>query len=317
MPHRSPRRRAVLLAGSAVVAALALSGLSTTGALYTDSKSVGSNTFTTRAACAAGTGYPTAVKALGPTFYYRFGEAAGATTVADSSGNGNTGTVRTSSPNTGVAPALTFGAAGSGLIWCDTTGLTSPKIVGTLNSGSFVVWPSARANLNTFSIMAWVRTSTTTGGRILGQSSSTWAKDVHYDRQLIFTDTGHVAFDVYPGFNYAMTSTAALNDGLPHFLVATLGPAGATLYVDGVLDQSDPTRTTAETYTTNENVNPPPAGAPRTPDGQGYWRVGWDNLASWGATDFGLNGVIDEAALFENQQLGAGQVAGLWAKNHW
>ncbi len=317
MPRRSPRSRIGLVTASAALASLAMTGLSTTAALYTNSASLGANTFTTRAACSAGTAYPGAVKALGPTFYYRFGEAAGATTVADFSGNGNTGTVRTSSPTAAVAPALTFGAANSGLIWCDATGLTSPNIVGTLSSGSFVVWPSARANLNTFSIMAWVRTSTATGGRIIGQSSSTWAKDVHYDRQLIFTDTGHVAFDIYPGFNYAMVSTAALNNGLPHFLVATLGPAGATLYVDGVLDKTDVTRTTAETYTNNENVNPPPAGGPKTPDGQGYWRVGWDNLASWGATDYGLSGVIDEAALFENQQLTGAQVSALWAKNHW
>ena len=140
--------------------------------------------------CALGTGYPAAVTALAPTFYYRFGEAAGATTVADSSGNANTGTVRTSSPTAAVAPALTFGAANSGLIWCDSTGLTSPKTVGTLSSGSFVVWPSARNNLNTLTVMAWVRTSSATGGRIIGMSSSTWAKDVHYDRQLIFDNTG-------------------------------------------------------------------------------------------------------------------------------
>jgi hypothetical protein len=274
-------------------------------------------TFTTRAACSAGTGYPAAVVALGPTFYYRFGEAAGATTVADSSGNGADGIVRQSSPVGGVASPVTFGAAGTGLIWCDgTDGMTSPGTPGALGSGSFVVWPTARPNPSTFTEMAWVRTTSSTGGRVIGMSSSTWAYDVHYDRQLVVDDAGHVRFEIYPGSRYTLTSTSTVNDGKPHFLVATLGPAGASLYVDGVREQYDPAQTTAETYTGNETVSPTGTG-PTTPDGQGYWRVGWDNISGWGATDFGLAGVVDEAALFEGKALTPAEVAALWSTNHW
>jgi hypothetical protein len=291
-------------------------GLTSTGATMTAS-ATSTGTFTTRAACSAGTGYPAAVVALGPTFYYRFGEAAGATSVADSSGNGNDGTVRQSSPVGGVASPVTFGAAGSGLIWCDTThGMTSPSTPGALGSGSFVVWPTARPNLNTFTEMAWVRTTSSTGGRVIGMSSSTWALDVHYDRQIVVDDAGHARFEIYPGFRYTLTSSMAVNDGKPHLLVATLGPSGASLYVDGVRDRFDPAQTTAETYTGNETVSPTGTG-PATPDGQGYWRVGWDNINGWGATDFGLGGVVDEAALFENKALTPAEVATLWSTNHW
>ena len=310
------RRTRARLAACVVVAGLTTLGVSSTGATMTASATA-SGTFTTRAACSAGTGYPAAVVALNPTFYYRFGEAAGATTVADSSGNGNDGIVRQSSPVGGVAGPVTFGAAGTGLIWCDgTDGMTSPGMPGALGSGSFVVWPTARPNLNTFTEMAWVRTASSTGGRVIGMSSSTWAYDVHYDRQLVVDDAGHVRFEIYPGFRYTLTSTSVVNDGKPHFLVATLGPAGAALYVDGVREQDDPAQTTAETYTGNETVSPTGTG-PATPNGQGYWRVGWDNISGWGATDFGLDGVVDEAALFEGTALTPAEVANLWSTNHW
>ncbi len=320
---RGHRAALVVLAcalGLLVTGPTGLTGARPTAATYT---AVGGTdgSFTTRTACAAGTGFPAAVTALGPSFYYRFGEAAGAATVADSSGNGNTGVVRQSSPNAGVAPPLVLGAAGSGLIWCDATaGLTSASTPGALNSGSFVVWTTARPNLNTFTIMAWVRTTSTQGGRVIGMSSSTWARDVHYDRQLVIDDGGRVRFEIYPGFRYTLTSPGVVNDGAPHFVAATLGPAGAALYVDGVRVQNDPAQTTAETYTANEQrLPPPPAGGSggATPNAQGYWRVGWDNISGWGASDFGLAGVIDEAALFENRQLTPAEVAALWAANHW
>ncbi len=317
MRPRSPSRRALLrLASAGALGVLALAGLSSTGAVMT-ATATSTGTFGTRVACSAGTGYPAAVQALAPTFYYRFGEAAGAATVADSSGNGNTGTVRQSSPVPATAPPVTFGVAGSGLIWCDgTDGMTSASTPGGLASGSFVVWPSARPNLNVFTEMAWVRTASTTGGRVIGMGSSTWAQDVHYDRQLVIDDAGHARFEIYPGFRYTLTSSMAVNDGKAHFLAATLGPGGAALYVDGVRDQFDPAQTTAETYTGNE-VAVPPGPGPATPDGQGYWRVGWDNINGWGATDFGLAGVVDEAALFENRALTPAEVAALWATNHW
>jgi hypothetical protein len=296
-------------------------GVERSGATLTDTETVNAGSLVTRAACTTPSSYAAAVTALNPTFYWRFSEAATATTVADSSGNGNVGTVVTSSPTAGVAAPLTLGVANSGLVQCDGTGLTSPSIPGTLSSGSYVVWPTARPNADTFTIMAWVRTTSTTGGRIIGQGSSTWAKDKHYDRMIFLDNAGHAVFGLYPKKFYYLRSSLAVNDGKPHLLAATLGPAGAALYVDGVRDQFDPSQYTAEYYKNNETTTP--TSTTTTPDGQGYWRVGWDNLAGWKTTgqpqptDFGLNGVIDEAALFEGTQLTDAQIAGLWAANHW
>jgi hypothetical protein len=314
---------ALLLAVASVLLTLGVPGLQVgrSGASLTDTEMVNTGSLVTRAACTTPSSYAAAVTALNPTFYWRFSEAAGATSVADSSGHGNAGTVVTSSPTVGVAAPLTLGAANSGLVQCDGTGLTSPSIPGTSSSGSYVVWPSPQPNSNTLSITAWVRTTSTTGGRIIGQGSSTWARDKHYDRMIFLDNAGHAVFAIYPGRFYYLRSSMAVNDGKPHFLAATLGPAGAALYVDGVRDQLDPSQKTAETYTNNETTTP--TSTTTTLDGYGYWRVGWDNLTGWTTTgqaqptDFGLNGVIDEAALFDGQQLSDTQIAGLWAANHW
>ena len=314
---------ALLLAVASVLLTLGVPGLQVgrSGASLTDTETVNTGSLVTRAACTTPSSYAAAVTALSPTFYWRFSEAAGATSVADSSGHGNAGTVVTSSPTAGVAAPLTLGAANSGLVQCDGTGLTSPSIPGTSSSGSYVVWPIAQPNSDTQSITAWVRTTSTAGGRIIGQGSSTWAKDKHYDRMIFLDDVGHAVFAIYPGGFYYLRSSVAVNDGKPHFLAATLGAAGAALYVDGVRDQFDPSQHTAETYTGNETTTPTSTTA--TPNGFGYWRVGWDNLNLWTTagqpqpTDFGLNGVIDEAALFDGQQLTDAQIAGLWAANHW
>ncbi len=324
MRPRFPRESLLRLAAGVALGGLSAAGIGLTTSSATFSRSVDASlgTIATRAACPSGSPFAAAVLATAPTFYYRFAEAAGAATVADSSGNGHTAAVRTSSPDVGVAPPLGLGVSGTGLVWCDDTGLTSPAIPGTLSSGSFVVWPTARPNLDVFTIAAWVRTTSTGGGRIMGMGSSTWAKDVHYDRQLWLDDTGHPVFGVYVGVTVALRGSVPVNDGEPHFLVATVGPDGARLYVDGVLDRTDPV-SRAEVYTANEPRDPPPppggSGAP-TPDGQGYWRVGWDNLANWGAvqpTDFGLDGVVDEAALWESVALSDAEVGELWAANHW
>jgi len=324
-PRSAQLRRLIATAGLGALCVLGGFGgrgldIGATGATLTSS-ATSAGTITTRVACSAGTSFPTALQALNPTFYWRFGDPAGSTSVVDSSGNGNDGLIVDSSPSIG-APPVVLGAAGSGLPWCDpTAGLTSASTPVALGTGSFAVWPAERTNLNTFSLMAWVRTTAVTGGRVIGMGSSTWADDTNSDRQIFIDDAGHAVFGVAPGgVHHTITSGSLVNDGKPHFLVATLGPAGAYLYVDGALAASDPTLTTAEHFAGNENANPPPpaggSGAP-TPDGFGYWRVGWDNLAGWGPTDGGLAGVIDEAAVFENAQLSAAQVSALWSTNHW
>lgn len=293
---------ALLLAVASVLLALGGPGIEVgrSGASLTDSETVGAGSLVTRA-CPLPSPYTAAVTALNPTFYWQFSDAAGSTTVADSSGNGNIGAVVTG------APRVTLGAPNSGLVQCDDAGLTSPSIPGTSTSGSFVVKPTADQTRNTFTIMAWVSTKSTAGGRVVGEgdSASGLSTSTQSDRMLFLDNAGHAVFGFYwQKVPYFLRTSMAVNDGRPHFLAATLGPVGATLYVDGIPDQSNTSLTKADKYSGN----------------QGYWRVGWDNLTGWGAvqpTDFGLDGVIDEAAVFQGTQLTGTQIAGLWAANHW
>lgn len=308
MPRPYLRRRLGRIAAGATLGSLALTGLSgltglsVTGATFTSSQDAGAATFTTRTACSAGTGYPAAVNALNPTFYYRFGEpnAPYPTTVADSSGSGNTGTVVAGAP---ASSSLSFGA--SSPLWCDGTGAVQQPAVGQASStAGFVVWPSLRTHPDVFTLMALIQVPAgmSTGGRVIGYGSSLTGKSTDYDRNIFLDNAGHVNFAIYPNTNLILTSSAVVNDGQPHQITASLGPAGGRLYVDGALVASDATWTAGQVF-------------------DGYWRVGWDNLDGWGTAtdpaDFGMNGVIDETAVFEGTELTPAQVVGTYATNHW
>ena len=220
--------------------------------------------------------------------------------MADSSGSGNTGSVVAGAP---ASTSVTFGAPSP--IWCDDTAAMRQPAVGTgPSTAGFVVWPSLRTHPDVFTLMAWIQVPAgmSTGGRVIGFGSSATVKSTDYDRNIFLDNAGHVSFAIYPNANQILTSAANVNDGKPHQITASLGPAGGRLYVDGVLVATDASWTAGQVF-------------------DGYWRVGWDNLEGWGTAtdpaDYGLDGVIDEAAVFEGTELTPAQVAGAYATNHW
>src|SRR5262249_38047565 len=72
-----------------------------------------------------------------------------------------------------------------------------------------------------------------------------------------------LVFGVYPnGRVQTVTSTAALMDSRWHHVVASIGPAGMQLVVDGVLTATNPSVTKAAIYT-------------------GFWRIGGETLTWW------------------------------------
>jgi Concanavalin A-like lectin/glucanases superfamily len=305
-PRSVPRLAATLALGC--LAATGMSGLgplgtglATTGATYTSSQDAGASWFSTRAACSAGTSYPAAVTALNPTLYYRFGEGAAPApaSVADSSGAGNDGTVVAGGPTTSEV----FGATSD--IWCDSTAaMRQPAVASSVGAAGTVVWNNFHAAPDVFTLMAWVQVPAglTTGGRVLGFSSAASGESTDHDRILFLDNAGHAVFGIHPGAVQVISSPGVVNDGRPHQLVASLGPAGGRLYVDGSLVASDPAWTVGQAF-------------------NGYWRIGWDTVDSWlpgsDPTDFGLDATIDEVAVFEGTQLGSASVAGTYAANHW
>ncbi|GAA4359801.1 PKD domain-containing protein [Angustibacter luteus] len=142
-----------------------------------------------------------------------------------------------------------------------------------------------------FSIGAWVKTTTTRGGKILGAGTAASGNSTTTDRNVWLRNDGKISFGArQSGVNRILTSPGVVNNGQWHHVVATLGSAGQVLYVDGVQVASAPTVTSASVLT-------------------GYWRIG-DTLSGWtGApTSSYLAGTIDDIAVF-NRQVSAATVA--------
>jgi Concanavalin A-like lectin/glucanases superfamily len=116
-----------------------------------------------------------------------------------------------------------------------------------------------------FSIEAWFKTTTATGGKIIGFGSSQTGRSSTYDRQIYMMNDGQLVFGVKAGQNDTIESPNVYNDGKWHYVVATLAASGGTgtmaLYVDGQLIGTEAIGA-AGSYT-------------------GYWRVGGDNLSGW------------------------------------
>ena len=219
---------------------------------------------------ATGTGslssYAQTVMADGASHYWRLGDGAGTTAVDSASVNDAlTGT------------AMTRGVPGA------ISGDADTAFALTNSSGSRVIASTRVQATNTVTVEAWINTTSTTGGRIvgLGNSSALTGTSFRGDRHLYMSDTGAVMFGVSPGQNRAVASETGYNDGQWHHLVGTLGPDGVALYVDGAQVAANPTWRTGRNYT-------------------GFWRIGGDSLSSWlnQPSTINFTGSVDEVAVY-------------------
>lgn len=217
--------------------------------------------------------YAAAVLQDSPRSYWPLGEASG-TAAFDWASSNDVVT------GAGVTRNVT-GAVGSG---------TASRFNGTTTG--FAATSTPETATNSFSLEAWVKTSSTTGGKIIGFGNKATGQSTSYDRQVYMDNSGKIWFGVNPGPIKTVTSAASYNDGAWHHVVATLGTAGLGLYVDGTSVGTLAGTTTGQ--------------APY----QGYWRIGGDSLGSWPSapTSAYLAGDIDEVAVYPGA-LTAGQVA--------
>ena len=208
--------------------------------------------------------YAKGVIADGAANYWRLGEASG-TTAYDWAGvsDGVVGTgVTRGTPgaiNGDADNASTFNGTSTGLVYSPTQ-IPGPQ---------------------QFSIEAWINTTTTSGGKIVGFGSAQTGDSGSYDRHVYMDNAGHVIFGVYPNAVKTLTSSGTYNDGQWHHIVASLGSAGMSLYVDGRRVGFDASVTSAQAYS-------------------GYWRIGGDNINSWTnqpSSEY-FNGSIDDVAIY-------------------
>lgn len=219
--------------------------------------------------------YATRVKADGATKYWPLGEAAGTSTVYDWVG--------------------TDDATASAGVTRGTAGAIGGSPVGTASTFSgdatgFAATRTAAPGPATFAVEAWIRTTSTTGGKIVGFGNANTGTSTAYDRQLYLDGNGILSFGVYPdpGIESVLSTRYPLNDGAWHYVVGNLSAAGQQLWVDGQL-VAESANTAAQSYS-------------------GYWRIGGDS--PW-AGDAWFDGDIDDVAVYPTA-LGSTAIDSRW-----
>ncbi|QTE28895.1 LamG-like jellyroll fold domain-containing protein [Pengzhenrongella sicca] len=198
-----------------------------------------------------------------PAAYWRLGESSGAALDWTAYASSTVGS--------GVTRAVTGAIAGDANRAARFSGASSSRVYGARSA----------AGTNRLSVEAWIRTTSTAGGKIVGFGNSSTGNSSTYDRHVYLNPNGRLTFGVYPNAVRAITTPSSYNDGQWHHVVATLGTAGMRLYVDGVLAAERTDTTSAGQYT-------------------GYWRIGGDTLAAdWpGAGGQNFAGDVDDVAIY-------------------
>ncbi|NHB84223.1 PKD domain-containing protein [Tessaracoccus sp. HDW20] len=203
--------------------------------------------------------YGAAVYTDDPDLFWRL-EETGGTTANDSGRSLNPGTYRS---------GVTLGA----------TGMRAGTRAAQFDGVDDVIFSNAQfSNPTEFSTEAWFKTTTTSGGKIVGFGNAQQGQSSNYDRHVYMLDDGRVVFGVWTGQSNTIETSTPYNDGEWHHVVATQSGAGMRLYVDGDLQGSNP-QTEAQSY-------------------DGYWRVGGDSR--WGGSSDYFNGVIDDVAVYSS-----------------
>jgi PKD repeat protein len=226
--------------------------------------------------------YVEAVQASEPTHWWRLNEPSG-TGIADSAGF---------RPMAAAATGVTRGVPGA--IPSDPAN-TATRFDGATTTRTATTIIDSPPDV--FTLEAWFRTTSTTGGKIIGRGNRNASNSNKMDRHLYLNNAGQVVFGVKPTqTRQVVTSAGSYADGGWHHTVANLSPSGMKLYVDGALVAERADVTTAEHLA------------------RGYWRLGGDALTNWPTppTTPYLNGDIDEVAVYK-RALSAGEVAGHYA----
>ena len=241
----------------------------------TDGNSAPSTAVSAIPAACLTSAYSTAVAADSPILWYQLGDKPG-TTAQDVSSVPHNGTYQ---------GGVTLGVAGP--TSCGTAAGFDGS-TGYVSNANIVTSPA------TFSLEVWFNTTTSNGGLLAGFGSAVTGASGNYDRHIYMNNAGQIYFGV--AANQTVHTTAAYNDGNWHQAVATIGPAGMMLYIDGALAASSASPTvSSQTYS-------------------GSWRVGYDSLGGWSSAPHSnfFAGSLAEVSVY-GTQLSATRVAAHYA----
>ena len=205
-----------------------------------------------------------AILSSSPRIYYKLDETGTTTLAEDSSGQDRDGTYQGTTTK-GVSRACTRDVG---------TAVTFNGTSGYVNFGTSLNVPAT-----TYSAELWFKTTSTRGGFLSGFGASATGGSLTVDRVLYLTNDGNVVFGVNAVAKNTIISPAAYRDGSWHHVLATAGPAGLRLYVDG-----------AQAATST-------ATAPAT---SGFFRVAFDSLLLWPSAPASnyFAGTLDEVAAY-------------------
>ena len=147
-----------------------------------------------------------------------------------------------------------------------------------------IVASQATTDPTTYSEDLWFKTTTNSGGLLIGFGTSPSGVSASRDRLVWMSDDGRLNFGIFSGQTAVAQSPKSYNDGAWHNVVATDGSNGIDLYVDGHL--------------VAKNASP---GLPQPY--LGYWRLGSEGLTGWpdSSTGNSFAGTISDAAVFDSQ----------------
>lgn len=261
-PGHSSRRRRVAAAVTVSVVAVGALGAPADAAF----KRVAANPTSTLAAAVSFHPYRTEVVADSPYLYWKLDETSG-TAIADS-GAGN-------HPGTLLAQTTAFNQVGA--LTSETPNRAMGFSVTSITANAAVAAPS------TFSVEAWVRSTSTTGGRVIGYGNANGQNAATtQDRLLYLGANGRVYFGVGSA-KTVVASSGVVNNGTWHHVVGTYvaGTNGMRLYVDGALQGQN--TATVQSYSAN-----------------GWWRAGAEQMTGWTSnpTDNYYDGSLDELAVY-------------------
>ncbi|WP_329164962.1 DNRLRE domain-containing protein [Streptomyces sp. NBC_01717] len=207
--------------------------------------------------------YPAKVLDDGANLYWRYNESAtpfvGDTSPGDQSG------IHVNGPSLRQTPAA----------------VTGPSTAIGFNGSDQIVYSDKRTTVpGQYSVETWFKTTTTSGGKLVGFGDNTTRASGNYDKHVYMRNDGRLVFGVWTGSARTITTPDSYNNGAWHHVVATQGSSGMALYVDGTqigtLAESN-----SQAY-------------------RGYWHVGGDNLNGWPnqpSSNY-FAGQIDETAIY-------------------
>jgi len=139
-------------------------------------------------------------------------------------------------------------------------------------------------NPQEFTLSLWFKTTTTTGGKLIGfGNQATGTGSSTYDRHIYMSNNGKLFFGINNGTPQTISSALSYNDNLWHNVVASFSTTkGMRLYVDGNLVASNSSIVSAQIY-------------------NGYWRVGFDKLSGWASVPSSnyFKGFIDDVRIYQ------------------